>query len=184
MEEVRAERDARRTAEQNSASYVKDFKSLKEQVRDATDEKVCTCKVYVHYVMSHLMAHCMYLLQRKAVSQLESTETSHRSTVDRLAQLQKENQELQAQLLGEKRKYEESLDSVERELDSVKDRLSEKTDLLVCSNAVCSEIACLCGLCRTHIHTHTRAHARIHILYLCVCSGCFREPFGRSQETV
>ena len=111
-------------------------------VRYAMSHLMAHC-MYVRYAMSHLMAHCMYVLQRKAVSQLESTEASHRSTVDRLAQLQKENQELQAQLLGEKRKYEESLDSVERELDSVKDRLSEKTDLLVCLKAVCSEIACL-----------------------------------------
>ena len=47
MEEVRAERDTRRIAEQKSASYVKDLKSLKEQVRDATDEKVCTKCTYI-----------------------------------------------------------------------------------------------------------------------------------------
>ena len=72
------------------------------------------------------------------MSQLENSEVSRQKLADRVALQKEENREIQAQLLKDKKQYDEALDSLERELETANNKLSEKTDLLVSGAVICN----------------------------------------------
>jgi chromosome segregation ATPase len=106
MEEARTEKEGRKTADQKFSVSAKDLLQIQEKLQVALDEK------------------------HKVMSQLENSEVSRQKLADRVALQKEENREIQAQLLKDKKQYDEALDSLERELETANNKLSEKTDLL------------------------------------------------------